>query len=108
MKRSLIALVALCGCASEPGATSSSGEPGLHASPIAAETSARPRIDPDVALTVDDCVRLAESSSLTARSFEARLKAARGTADAAAVWPNPTIEYMAEDVGLVAGKRRQL
>jgi cobalt-zinc-cadmium efflux system outer membrane protein len=109
MKRLLAALslLVLAGCA---GSGDAASEPGAGAS-VAPATSAStepPRIDPDRALTVEECVQLAVSSSLTARAFAARLAAAHGAAEAAAAWPNPTFDYHVEDIGTVDNRQRQL
>jgi cobalt-zinc-cadmium efflux system outer membrane protein len=101
--------LALSACSSEPPAQDTGGPAArdLDAEPAATRRLAT-TIDPDVPLTVDECVKLAQTSSLTARAFKARLEAARGTAEAASAWPNPTFEYNVEDIGTVLNRQRQL
>jgi cobalt-zinc-cadmium efflux system outer membrane protein len=99
-------LVLAAGCASsEAPPTESSPTPG--GSPTT-ESSPPPAFDPSQPLTVEDCVKVALASSLTARSFEARIKAAHGAAEAAATWPNPMVEWNVEDLGTVLNRERQL
>ncbi len=111
MKRLLVGLASvavLAGCASSEAPGPPTSGPGRGASTVVENALRQPAFDPSRPLTVEDCVKLALGSSLTARSFEARLKAAHGAAEAAASWPNPTIEYNVEDIGNVLARQRQL
>ena len=111
MKRLFVASLALvlAGCASsEPPSSSTLSRMGTGGVSVSENYDPQTHFDPSHPLTVEACVKLALGSDLTARSFEARLKAAHGAAEAAASWPNPTIEYNVEDIGNVLGRQRQL
>jgi len=110
----LLALVLLGGCASDADVPNHT-HPDYYEYPVRGGSRLSANLD-EVAstldsatpVTVEDCVKITLGSSLNARSFEARLQAARGTAEAASAWPNPTIEYNVEDIGTVLDRQRQL
>jgi cobalt-zinc-cadmium efflux system outer membrane protein len=104
MKKSLLLLALLVGCASGENAPAENPS----ASPATSTAASAPAFDASKPLSLEESVRAAESSALNARTFQARLQAARATAEAAAVWPNPTFTYHTEDVGLVLDHQRQL
>lgn len=111
-----LVVVTGAGCASQktqdgPGATEPAHVPADVAN-ATSETTARAArtgsFDPAQPLSLDRAVEVALGSSLNARTFKARLEAAKGAAVAASSWPNPSIEYTAEDIGLVFDHQRQI
>jgi cobalt-zinc-cadmium efflux system outer membrane protein len=106
-----IVLTVVAGCAS--GEPVSSGDSGVASVGSGTGTGSGsgtrlPPFDPTKPLTLDESVRVAEGATLNRRTFQARLDAARGVAQAAATWANPTVEYHVEDIGIVVDHTRQL
>jgi outer membrane protein TolC len=107
-RRTLTTILVIClaaGCASP-----STGVTPTHATgaPTREPASApRPTIDPTVPLSLEDCLRLAETNDVTARAFLGRLEAARSLVDTAETFPNPTFNYSVSDVGVIDRDRRR-